>query len=196
MLATRRNGREPRAERGGIVDYTYLSLALIVSLLLLLRFVFPRLLGQSGPLYTRRESLFTAAELRFLETLRRALPTELEIFGKVRVADVLKPMEKLDPKAWRSAFVRITGKHLDFVLCERETGRLVCAIELNDRSHARPDRQERDRFIVQACAEADFPLLLIPVARSYDVGDLRRQILDAASAPSTGAPKSKERGRR
>jgi hypothetical protein len=183
-------------ERGNIVDYTYLSLAILVFLSLLLRFVFPRLLRQSGPLYTRRESLFTAAELRFLETLRRALPTGLEIFGKVRVADVLKPVERLDPRAWRSAFVRITGKHLDFVLCERETGRLICAIELNDRSHARPDRQERDRFIVQACAEAGFPLLMIAAARSYDVSELRRQILEAAGERPAESSKPIDRRRR
>lgn len=162
------------------MDYTYTSLAIILLLFLLLRFVFPRLLGRSGPVYARRDSLFTPAELRFLETLRRALPEELEIFGKVRIADVLTPLERLDPKAWRSAFVRITGKHLDFVLCERESGHLVCAIELNDRSHALPDRQERDRFIVQACAEAGLPLLQIPAARSYDAHALRRLILEAA----------------
>lgn len=162
------------------MDYTYLSLAIVITLFFVLRFMFPGLWGRSGPVYAQRESLFTPAELHFLESLRRALPDGLEIFGKVRVADVLKPAEGLDPKAWRAAFVRITGKHLDFVICERDSGLLVCAIELNDRSHARPDRQERDRLIVQACAEAGFPLLMIPAARNYDVEALRQQILEAA----------------
>ena len=178
------------------MDYTYTSLAIILLLFLLLRFVFPRLLGRSGPVYARRDSLFTPAELRFLETLRRALPEELEIFGKVRIADVLQPVEGLNPKAWRSAFVRITGKHLDFVLCQRETGHLICAIELNDRSHARPDRQERDRYIYQACAEAGFPLLLIPAARSYDARELRRQILDAVGELDAGTLKNVDKPRR
>lgn len=178
------------------MEYTYLSLALVVALFFLLRILFPRLFGRSGPVYARRETLFTAAELRFLETLRRALPEGLEIFGKVRVADVLQPVEKLDPKAWRSAFVRITGKHLDFVLCHRETGHLICAIELNDRSHARPDRQERDRFIVQACAEAGFPLLIVAAARSYNADELREQILAATGDLSVRLPKRDVRGRR
>lgn len=178
------------------MDYTYLSLAIVVILFLLLRFVFPRLLGQSGPVYTQRESLFSPAELRFLQTLRRAVPEGLEIFGKVRVADVLTPVDRLDPKAWRAAFVRITGKHLDFVLCERETGHLVCAIELNDRSHARPDREERDRFIVQACAEAGFPLLLIPAARSYDDTELRRLILEAVGEAPAESSKRFDKRRR
>jgi hypothetical protein len=178
------------------MDYTYISLAIVLLLFLMLRFVFPGLLGRSGPVYARRESLFTPAELRFLETLRHALPAGLEIFGKVRVADVLQPVEKLDPKTWHSAFVRITGKHLDFVLCDRETGQLVCAIELNDRSHVRPDRQERDRFIVQACNEAGFPLLLISAARSYDAGELREQILEATGNTSVGVTKRIDKRRR
>ena len=178
------------------MNYTYLSLAIVVFLFLLLRFVFPGLLSRSGPVYARRESLFTPAELRFLSTLREALPEGLEIFGKVRVADVLKPVEGLDPKAWRSAFHRITAKHLDFVLCERETGCFVCAIELNDRSHQRPDRQERDRFIVQACAEAGFSLLLIPAARSYDANVLREQLLAATDEFSVRGTKRLGRGHR
>ena len=161
------------------MDYTYLSLGIVVVLFLLLRFAFPALFGRSGPVYARRESLFTPAEFRFLQVLRGALPKGLEIYAKVRVADVLQPAQGLDRKAWRSAFNRITGKHLDFVLCERESGRQVCAIELNDRSHERLERIDRDRFIATACTEAGFPLLMIPAAKSYDAGEILAQILEA-----------------
>ncbi len=159
--------------------YSYISLALVILLIVLLRVAFPGLLGRSGPAYARRESLFTAAEFRFLQVLRKALPSELEIFAKVRVADVLQPVQGLDPKAWRAAFNRITGKHLDFVLCDRESGHLVCAIELNDRSHERKERRERDEMITSACAGAGFPLLMIPVARDYDPESLRATLLEA-----------------
>lgn len=158
---------------------TYISLAAVIFLILLVRYLFPSLLGRSGPTYCRHEALFTPAELRFLQALRIALPVGLEAFGKVRVADVLRPVEKLDQKSWRSAFNRITGKHFDFVLCERETGHLVCAIELNDRSHALTERQKRDQFIAKSCKEAAFPLLMIPAARTYDIDTIRAQILDA-----------------
>lgn len=161
------------------MNTTYFSLAVVIFLIVLVRFVFPGLLGRSGPTYRRHDSLFTPAEFHFLHTLRAALPAHLEVFGKVRVADVLRPVEKLDRKAWRSAFNRITGKHLDFILCERDSGRLVCALELNDRSHSRLERQERDKFIVTACREANFPLLMIPAVRVYDVEKLRTAIVEA-----------------
>ena len=159
--------------------YSYISLALVIALIVLVRVAFPGLLRRSGPVYARRESLFTAAEFRFLQVLRRALPSELEVFAKVRVADVLQPLQGLDPNAWRAAFNRITGKHLDFVLCDRESGRLVCAIELNDRSHERRERRERDEMLTDACAGAGFPLLMIPAARDYDPESLRATILEA-----------------
>jgi ssDNA-binding Zn-finger/Zn-ribbon topoisomerase 1 len=177
--------------------YPYISLALVIVLIILVRIAFPGLLGRSGPAYTRRYSLFTATEFRFLQVLRKALPTGLEIFAKVRVADVLQPVQELDPKAWRAAFNRITGKHLDFVLCDRESGRLLCAIELNDRSHERVDRRERDALIASACAGAGFPLLMLPVQRDYDPESLNATILEAMGkhpapqvsiqCPATGA---------
>lgn len=170
------------------MNTTYLSLAVVILLIFLVRFVFPELLGRSGPTYRRHDALFTPAELHFLHTLRAALPAHLDVFGKVRVADVLRPVEKLDRKTWRSAFNRITGKHLDFVLCERDTGRLVCALELNDRSHSRLDRRERDQFIVTACREAAFPLLMIPAARVYDGEKLRAQILETIGKLPPSAP--------
>ncbi len=159
------------------MNYTYISLALVILLIVLIRIAFPGLLGRSRPAYARRDTLFTAAEFRFLQSLRKALPGGLEIFAKVRVADVIQPVQELDPKAWRSAFHQITGKHLDFVLCDRESGRLMCAIELNDRSHERKDRRARDELVASACAGAGFPLLMIPAARDYDPENLRTSIL-------------------
>lgn len=159
--------------------YSCISLALVTLFIVLLRVFFPGLLGRSGPAYARRDTLFTAAEFRFLDALRKSLPCGLEIFAKVRVADVLQPVQSLDPKAWRAAFNQITGKHLDFVLCDRESGCLVCAIELNDRSHERKERRERDQLIASACAGAGFPLIMIPVARNYDPESIRATILQA-----------------
>jgi len=168
--------------------YSSISLAFVVLLIVLLRIAFPGLLGIHRTEYARREFLFTAAEFRFMQVLRKSLPDGLEIFAKVRVADVLLPVEGLNPKAWRAAFNQITGKHLDFVLCDRESGRIVCAIELNDRSHERKERRKRDELIVRACAEAGFPLLMLPAARGYDPERIRTAILDAMATQPPPPP--------
>lgn len=176
--------------------FSFISLALVILLLILVRIAFPGLLGRSGPEYARRESLFTAAEFRFLQVLRKAVPDGLEIFAKVRVADVIQPVEGLDPKAWRAAFHKITAKHFDFVLCDRETGQIACAIELNDRSHERKERLERDKLIARACAEAGLPLVTVPVARDYDLealcDGLRIALGTYPIPPGSAEPASRE----
>lgn len=135
--------------------------------------------------YQQREFLFTPAEWRFLETLRRAVPEGVDIFGKVRVADVLKPEPGLDRGTWQRAFNRTAGKHFDFVLCDRGGGRVVCVIELNDRSHQQRARQDRDAFITGACKHAGLPLLMVPAARHYDPAALRGEIEHCVATGST-----------
>ncbi len=98
--------------------------------------------------YRQREHLFTPAEWRFYLALQQALPHGIVLFGKVRVADVLKTESGLDASTRQKAFNKIAGKHFDYILCEADSGRMVCGIELNDRSHQRRDRQERDEFLI------------------------------------------------
>lgn len=167
------------------MSYSWLSLAALFLVFVLWRIALPIFTGRGRREYERREALFTAAEFRFLQALRSALPPGLEIFGKVRVADVLRPIERLSPKVWRRAFYRISSKHFDFVLCDRGSGKAVCAIELNDRSHARAERRERDALIARACSEAEFPLLVVNVSRSYDVERLGAMIRGVIQAHPT-----------
>jgi hypothetical protein len=137
--------------------------------------------------YQQREHLFTPAEWRFYQVLRNAVPEGLEFFGKVRVADVLKPEAGLDRSTWQRSFNKIAGKHFDFILVESTSGRMVCGIELNDHSHQRRDRQERDAFLTGACKNARFPLLMVPAARQYDVVALREQIQQTIAGTASAA---------
>ena len=53
------------------------------------------------------------------------------------------------------------------------------AIELDDVSHERPERIERDKFVNRAFESADMPLLRIPVEPSYRAREIRELIEDA-----------------
>ena len=100
------------------------------------------------------------------------------MFAKVRAADLLLPISAKDRSRWRSAFNKVACKHFDYVLCD-EGLEIVAAIELDDASHNRSDRVERDRFIEWACKSAGLPLVRIKTAKHYDKNDLRRTILHA-----------------
>ena len=133
--------------------------------------------GWSAFPYDRCAALFTPAERTFLVALQRAVSDEFLVFGKVRLADLIQPRAGLPRQRFFQALNLVTSKHVDFVLCERGSLVPVVAIELDDRSHAQPRRQERDRFVEGALAAAGLPLWRFPVQRNGPkVEDLRARL--------------------
>jgi len=129
--------------------------------------------------YRAVESLLTQAELRFYLALQAAVGGRLAIMTKVRVADVITVKGDTRSRSRLMAFNRIAAKHIDFVLADPKTLRIVAAVELDDRSHEREDRIARDRFLNRAFEVAGVPLLRLRVARQYAPAELRRLLADA-----------------
>ena len=123
--------------------------------------------------YKKIDLLFTEAERSFLGVLKKALTGKVEIFGKVRVADVLGVETGLSPSDKQIAFNKISAKHFDFVLCDKKTLGILCVIELDDRSHNAKKRQERDAFLVKACEAANMPFIQFKAKQGYAVHDVR-----------------------
>ena len=148
-----------------LVVFVFIVLAILV------------LLRKKPPLgYKRVEKIFTPSERKFFIHLQQAIGDDLYIFAKVRAADVLLPKSAKDRSRWQSAFNKVACKHFDYVLCDANL-RIVAAIELDDASHNRSDRQERDKFIEWACKSAGVPLVRFKTAKGYDPKDLRQEIL-------------------
>ena len=119
-----------------------------------------------GGEYQLCESLLTPAELRFFQTLSVAIAGKHLIFAKVRLGDLLEvPSGTPDERAWRN---RVQSKHLDFVICDRVHTRPLVAIELDDSTHRRPDRVERDEQVDRFCDDAGLPLVRFRVERAFD----------------------------
>ena len=134
------------------------------------------LLAKQGRLpYEKQARLFTPAEQHFLRTLDRALPEGYRLFGKVRIADVLQVSTTNQKRFWRY-FVKISSKHIDYVIVDAQSMAPVAGIELDDSSHDRKDRRERDEFVNKACAAAQFPLIRVPARRQYATDEIRALI--------------------
>jgi hypothetical protein len=142
--------------------------------------------------FMAKESPFTAAEARFLRVLDDALGEEYRVFAKLRLADLLDVRGERGA-AWLRAFNQISAKHVDFVVCRRETLEVVAAVELDDRSHQAPGRQRRDAFVDRVFATAELPLARVPVRRAYLPDEIRAIVLGmghdrgAKAAPAAGA---------
>ena len=127
--------------------------------------------------YELHERLLSAAEGSLYGVLIQALSGQRLVFAKVRMADVLKAPKTVDRSAWQKAFNRIKAKHFDFVLCEPGTTRIVAVLELNDKSHGRKRRQQRDAFVRSACDAAGLRLIEVPAKKSYVAQEIRELVL-------------------
>jgi hypothetical protein len=144
----------------------------------------------SQPLpYRLRDDFLSPAEFSFYKVLCSIGDTRFTVQSKVRLADVFfvaRPHENV------SFFNRIAQKHLDFLVCDSSSMKPLLAIELNDASHQRNDRQERDEFLESVCKVAGLPLLRLPVQREYNTRDIAAQIApflkDKMNVPSSPQP--------
>jgi len=106
--------------------------------------------------YEKRTYLLTVNEnIFYRELLPIAQKLQLTICPKVRLADIVKPCKGQN---WQAAFNKIQSKHIDFILCNNAL-QPILAIELDDNSHERQDRKERDAFVDSVLNMANIPII-------------------------------------
>ena len=140
--------------------------------------------------YRVRDDFLSPAEFSFYKILSSLGGTRLTIQSKVRLADVFfvsRPNENM------TYFSKIAQKHLDFLVCDSVTMKPLLGIELDDSSHKREDRQERDDFVERVFQVAGLPLLRLPVQREYNTREVAAKIaplLKDKISPSTSSPET------
>ncbi|HLS99027.1 MAG: DUF2726 domain-containing protein [Porticoccaceae bacterium] len=142
--------------------------------------------GSVGFPYQPAGILFSAAERAFLGVLDQAVGPQYRVFGKVRVADVARVKPGLGRSARQGALNRIAAKHFDFVVCRASDLAVICAVELNDRSHTSRHARARDQFIETLCRTIDLPLLQVAARAAYSHQDIRGQFQAAIGAAPSG----------
>jgi len=153
----------------------------VIFCVVLLLLVFQRLIkkNKKAQPYVLKPSLFTPAERLFLDCLDSVLSPDIRVFAKVRLADLFNVEKTVDRSAWQSAFNKINGKHVDFILCRSDALSPLLAIELDDKSHAREDRQQRDLFLNELFAASSVPLIRFPVQKTYRSEEIAQRINEA-----------------
>jgi Protein of unknown function (DUF2726) len=122
--------------------------------------------------------LFTPAERSFFGVLEQVFANDYRVLGKVRLGDIIHPRKGLSGSARASALNRISGKHVDFVICDFRTLNLIGVIELDDSSHATSRSQRRDDVKDKALAAAGVPLIRVPAQRGYSLEEIRDRVAD------------------
>ncbi len=128
--------------------------------------------------FEAQHGLLTQTEANLHRTLSRILRTDQpdspRILAKVRLADIASPPR--DSPTWQADFNRVQSKHVDFVVVAGDRMLPLRVIELDDASHARPDRIVRDETVDHVLTSAGIPILHVPVAKMNDETWLRRQL--------------------
>jgi len=145
-----------------IQSHPYLILAVLFILVCLILKLIP-----SKKYKYKRRDLLTKPELKFFIKLQEyAEEQSLLVFPKVRLADILKPDERQN--RWQAAFNKIKSKHVDFVLCDKTTLEIKYIVELDDKSHERPDRKERDAFVDSIMAQCKYEIIHVKTDNTSD----------------------------
>ncbi len=137
----------------------------------------------------RAVPLFSAAEAEFYHCLVEIYGASAIVCPKVRLLDLIRPQQGLDKSTYQVAFNRVARKHVDFVILRPDDLTVLGVIELDDRSHDRQDRADRDLFVDDALQQSGIPVCRVKCRRQYDL-DLLATQLDAAFAdplPQVGA---------
>ena len=101
--------------------------------------------------------LLSAWERRALLALRQQIPPGHYLCPQVRLADLLR-VTFTDEARRQTAFARIKSLSVDFAIVELASGSVVLVVELDDKTHDRPDRQRRDVFVNAVLAQASIPI--------------------------------------
>ena len=124
-----------------------------------------------GKRYKKAESLLTKAELNFYNQIRGIEGNDEILLMKVRMADIVQPTGSNRKKLYQ-----VTSKHADFVLANKITLEPTAVIELDDASHNRKDRVERDRLVDKIYKESGIPIIHVKIGKSYDAQKIKTEI--------------------
>jgi very-short-patch-repair endonuclease len=139
--------------------------------------------------YHLRDNFLSAAERSFYGVLRQAVGDRALVFAKVSLNDLLY-VKNSDYGLFRTYTNKIDRKHVDFLLCDPETVRPLAGVELDDGSHRRPERQERDAFVDQVFEAAGLPLVRVTARHASNVAELRKLVLEQVSFSTNGSEQS------
>lgn len=134
-----------------------------------------------------RDDFLSNAEVSFFLVLRTVVGQQMVICPKVNLADLFF-VATGDHRMNRALTNRVDRKHVDFLLCDLKTARPLLGIELDDKSHSRPERRTRDELVEGIFAAAGLPLVRIPVKSGYAPGDVAALLKPHLPPDATSIP--------
>ena len=117
----------------------------------------------------RKKALLTQNELKFYTNLKQIIENyNVVILTKIRLADIVEPLENPNYKEWQASFNKIKSKHIDFAIADPKTLEIITLIELDDSTHGYKKRVNRDIFVNELFKKLQLPLLRVYSANNIE----------------------------
>lgn len=118
------------------------------------------------------------AEANFFRVLEHVVGSRGHVLAQVSLRQLLwmPGNNKTNPgrAIWQN---KVAARSIDFLICDPQTLRPRLVIELDEPSHARPDRQTRDEEVQAILRAAELPFLRVLTARMYHTRELAETVL-------------------
>lgn len=122
--------------------------------------------------YNKCDYLLTKNELKFYRILKQITnKLSYSLFCQVSLYQIVNSKNYKD-------FNKIKSKSIDFVIAQENCKILLC-IELDDSTHEKKKRIERDNFIDNLFKDLEIKLLRIPVQNFYNMEELENKIKES-----------------
>ncbi|MGJ8621086.1 MAG: DUF2726 domain-containing protein [Methylophilaceae bacterium] len=130
----------------------------------------PQLQEEIWPYYSKKS--LTQPEQVMYHRLVEALPDKI-ILAQVQLSRFIGVNKGHDFNSW---FNKINRMSIDFLVCEKDFS-IIAAIELDDNSHNRPDRQDADDKKNKVLTAAKVRLIRWHVNSKPDINQIQREVL-------------------
>ena len=129
----------------------------------------------SNYIYKPKKYIMTPTERAFFSRLDRLFSDKYYVFPQIHLSSLLD--EKIKGQNWNTAFKYTNNWSVDYILCDKETLKTICAIELDDPTHNRNDRIERDKQKNIILARADVTLIRFSNIQNLHDRDIVNEVL-------------------
>lgn len=133
--------------------------------------------------YKVKKSVMTIAEENFYKKLTSALHDNYVIVPQAHLSMIFD--HTVYGQNWRGAFSVINGKSIDFLIIDHNTLQPLLGIELDDSSHERRDRQERDKIVNAIFGQTNLPLVHFSTGEWNTPDDINQKVLPLLESDTT-----------
>lgn len=122
-------------------------------------------------------------EKMFTSVLEKAVGGQYTIYCKVPMLDVFEVASVKSERAKRKALKPLLGRQFDYIVCDVNTKKIVCAVELDDHHYENKKHQKNDLLVEDICLDTKLPLLRVAPQNGYNLVEIIERFERTISAP-------------